>query len=163
MPVTFIVRYSELNASLKYTMYFYWQGDRSAPESTKFPLHAHRRAATRSPALPGKLRGATDSMRCTGSCEGEQSSLERLRSPKTISSPSCPSTVAKPDGQFVVTRAMGAAFVETWPAGKFHGVGPVTADKMNRITPSPMARITVRSCGTARVNSQDRKQPSPTA
>jgi DNA polymerase IV len=39
----------------------------------------------------------------------------------------------KPNGQFVVTPAMGAAFVETLPIGKFHGVGPVTADKMNRL------------------------------
>ena len=38
----------------------------------------------------------------------------------------------KPNGQFVVTPAMGAAFVETLPIAKFHGVGPVTADKMNR-------------------------------
>src|SRR5271163_2028116 len=39
----------------------------------------------------------------------------------------------KPNGQFVVTPAMGAAFVETLPIGRFHGVGPVTADKMNRL------------------------------
>ena len=39
----------------------------------------------------------------------------------------------KPNGQFVVTPAMGAAFVETLLIGKFHGVGPVTADKMNRL------------------------------
>jgi DNA polymerase-4 len=39
----------------------------------------------------------------------------------------------KPNGQFVITPAMGAAFVETLPVGKFHGVGPVTADKMNRL------------------------------
>jgi DNA polymerase IV len=39
----------------------------------------------------------------------------------------------KPNGQFVVTPAMGAAFVEALPIGKFHGVGPVTADKMNRL------------------------------
>jgi DNA polymerase IV len=39
----------------------------------------------------------------------------------------------KPNGQFVVTPAMGAAFVEALPVGKFHGVGPVTADKMNRL------------------------------
>jgi DNA polymerase-4 len=37
----------------------------------------------------------------------------------------------KPNGQFVVTPAMGAAFVEALPVGKFHGVGPVTAAKMN--------------------------------
>ena len=39
----------------------------------------------------------------------------------------------KPNGQFVVMPAMGAAFVEALPIGKFHGVGPVTADKMNRL------------------------------
>jgi DNA polymerase IV len=39
----------------------------------------------------------------------------------------------KPNGQFVITPRMGVAFVETLPVGKFHGVGPVTADKMNRL------------------------------
>jgi DNA polymerase-4 len=39
----------------------------------------------------------------------------------------------KPNGQFVVTPAMGATFVEALPIGKFHGVGPVTANKMNRL------------------------------
>src|SRR6266571_2277462 len=39
----------------------------------------------------------------------------------------------KPNGQFVVTPAMGAAFVEALPVDKFHGVGPVTANKMNRL------------------------------
>src|SRR6266849_8511628 len=39
----------------------------------------------------------------------------------------------KPNGQFVVTPAMGAAFVEALPVDKFHGVGPVPANKMNRL------------------------------
>jgi DNA polymerase IV len=39
----------------------------------------------------------------------------------------------KPNGQFVVTPVMGSAFVEALPIGKFHGVGPVTAEKMNRL------------------------------
>ena len=39
----------------------------------------------------------------------------------------------KPNGQFVVTPAMGAAFVEALPVGKFNGIGPVTADKMHRL------------------------------
>ncbi|PRH86617.1 DNA polymerase IV [Labrys okinawensis] len=39
----------------------------------------------------------------------------------------------KPNGQFVITPAMGPAFVETLPVAKFHGVGPVTAEKMNRL------------------------------
>jgi DNA polymerase IV len=36
----------------------------------------------------------------------------------------------KPDGLFVITPKMGAAFVESLPVGKFHGIGPVTAAKM---------------------------------
>jgi DNA polymerase IV len=39
----------------------------------------------------------------------------------------------KPNGQFVVTPAMGEAFIESLPVRKFHGVGPVTAAKMNRL------------------------------
>jgi DNA polymerase-4 len=39
----------------------------------------------------------------------------------------------KPNGQFVVLPEKGAAFVEVLPVGKFHGVGPVTAEKMNRL------------------------------
>ncbi len=36
----------------------------------------------------------------------------------------------KPNGQFAVTPEMGAAWVETLPVDRFHGVGPVTARKM---------------------------------
>src|SRR6202041_809647 len=32
----------------------------------------------------------------------------------------------KPDGLFVITPKMGAAFVEALPIGRFHGIGPVT-------------------------------------
>ncbi|WP_413993421.1 DNA polymerase IV [Labrys okinawensis] len=39
----------------------------------------------------------------------------------------------KPNGQYAITPAMGAAFVENLPVGKFHGVGPVTATKMNQL------------------------------
>lgn len=39
----------------------------------------------------------------------------------------------KPDGLFVVTPAMGPGFVEALPVGRFHGVGPATAAKMNRL------------------------------
>jgi DNA polymerase IV len=39
----------------------------------------------------------------------------------------------KPDGLFVITPRMGPAFVETLPVGKFHGIGPVTSAKMERI------------------------------
>ena len=37
----------------------------------------------------------------------------------------------KPNGQFAVTPDMGEAFVATLPVAKFHGVGPVTANKMH--------------------------------
>ena len=36
----------------------------------------------------------------------------------------------KPDGLYVITPAMGPAFVETLPVERFHGVGPATAAKM---------------------------------
>jgi DNA polymerase IV len=39
----------------------------------------------------------------------------------------------KPDGLFVITPRMGPAFVAELPVGKFHGVGPVTAAKMNKL------------------------------
>src|SRR6202163_2544794 len=39
----------------------------------------------------------------------------------------------KPDGLFVITPKMGPAFVENLPVGKFHGVGPATTAKMNRL------------------------------
>ena len=39
----------------------------------------------------------------------------------------------KPDGQFAVTPDMGAAWVESLPVARFHGVGPVTAAKMKRL------------------------------
>jgi DNA polymerase-4 len=39
----------------------------------------------------------------------------------------------KPNGQFVISPEMGPAFVETLPVGKFHGIGPATAAKMNAL------------------------------
>ncbi len=39
----------------------------------------------------------------------------------------------KPDGLFVITPRMGPRFVEALPVGKFHGVGPVTARRMNAL------------------------------
>ncbi|MBA3518638.1 MAG: DNA polymerase IV [Rhizobiales bacterium] len=39
----------------------------------------------------------------------------------------------KPNGQFVVRPGLGAVFVEALPVSKFHGVGPVTAAKMQRL------------------------------
>ena len=39
----------------------------------------------------------------------------------------------KPDGLFVITPAMGPSFVEGLSVERFHGVGPATAAKMNRL------------------------------
>jgi DNA polymerase-4 len=39
----------------------------------------------------------------------------------------------KPDGLFVITPKMGPLFVEDLTVGKFHGVGPATTAKMNRL------------------------------
>ena len=39
----------------------------------------------------------------------------------------------KPDGCCVITPAKGAAFVASLPVKRFHGVGPVTAAKMERL------------------------------
>ena len=39
----------------------------------------------------------------------------------------------KPNGQCVITPGAGAAFVAELPVGRFHGVGPKTAEKMNRL------------------------------
>ncbi len=39
----------------------------------------------------------------------------------------------KPDGMFVITPRMGPGFVDALPVGKFHGIGPVTAARMNAL------------------------------
>jgi DNA polymerase-4 len=39
----------------------------------------------------------------------------------------------KPNGQFVIAPGMGEDFVAALPVGKFHGIGPVTAAKMNQL------------------------------
>ncbi len=39
----------------------------------------------------------------------------------------------KPNGQFVIQPSEGAVFVEKLEVGKFHGIGPKTAEKMNRL------------------------------
>jgi DNA polymerase-4 len=39
----------------------------------------------------------------------------------------------KPNGLFVITPQMGPSFVEALEVGRFHGVGPVTRAKMNRL------------------------------
>jgi DNA polymerase IV len=43
------------------------------------------------------------------------------------------SSERKPDGQFVITPRMGAGFVEKLPVARFHGIGPVTSARMERL------------------------------
>lgn len=40
------------------------------------------------------------------------------------------SDVSKPNGQYLITPSMSEAFISNLPIAKFHGIGPVTADKM---------------------------------
>jgi DNA polymerase-4 len=39
----------------------------------------------------------------------------------------------KPNGQYVISPEMGPTFVETLPVERFHGIGPVTAEKFNAL------------------------------
>ena len=53
----------------------------------------------------------------------------------------------KPNGQFVVAPKQGPAFVEALPVERFHGVGPVTAEKMKALgihTGADLKRQTLR-------------------
>ena len=43
------------------------------------------------------------------------------------------SSQRKPNGQFVITPDMASDFIASLPVGKFHGIGPVTAGKMQRL------------------------------
>ena len=43
------------------------------------------------------------------------------------------SSQRKPNGQFVITPEMGRDFIASLPVARFHGVGPVTAAKMERL------------------------------
>ena len=51
----------------------------------------------------------------------------------------------KPNGQFAVTPGMGAAWVEALPVARFHGVGPVTARKMQALGIETGADLRARS------------------
>jgi DNA polymerase-4 len=51
----------------------------------------------------------------------------------------------KPNGQFVITPDIGADFVASLPVAKFHGIGPVTAAKMQRLGIQTGADLRVQS------------------
>ena len=58
----------------------------------------------------------------------------------------------KPNGQFAVTPEMGAAWVETLPVARFHGVGPVTAAKMKRLGIETGADLRAKSLDFLRIH-----------
>ena len=58
----------------------------------------------------------------------------------------------KPNGQFAVTPDMGAAWVETLPVARFHGVGPVTAKKMHALGITTGADLRAKSIDFLRAN-----------
>ena len=58
----------------------------------------------------------------------------------------------KPDGLFVITPAMGAAFVEALPVGRFHGVGPATAARMEALGIRTGADLRARPLETLRAH-----------
>ena len=57
------------------------------------------------------------------------------------------STQRKPNGQFVITPEMGPEFIASLPVAKFHGVGPVTAAKMQRLGIHTGADLRTRPLG----------------
>jgi DNA polymerase-4 len=57
------------------------------------------------------------------------------------------SSQRKPNGQFVIAPEMGPDFVASLPVAKFHGVGPVTAAKMQRFGIQTGADLRTRSLG----------------
>ena len=57
------------------------------------------------------------------------------------------STQRKPNGQFVITPEMGSDFITSLPVEKFHGVGPVTAAKMQRLGIQTGANLRTKSLG----------------
>ena len=57
------------------------------------------------------------------------------------------STQRKPNGQFVITPEIGPDFIAHLPVAKFHGVGPVTAAKMQRLGIHTGADLRTKSRG----------------
>ena len=55
------------------------------------------------------------------------------------------SSQRKPNGQFVITPEMGPDFIGSLPVARFHGVGPVTAAKMQRLGIRTGADLRVQS------------------
>jgi DNA polymerase-4 len=57
------------------------------------------------------------------------------------------SSQRKPNGQFVITPEIGPDFIASLPVASFHGVGPVTAAKMQRLGIETGADLRAKSLG----------------
>ena len=55
------------------------------------------------------------------------------------------SDMRKPNGQFVIPPQRGEEFIESLPVKKFHGVGPVTAEKLNALGVHTAADLKAKS------------------
>jgi DNA polymerase IV len=62
------------------------------------------------------------------------------------------SSQRKPNGQFVITPEMGADFIASLPVARFHGVGPVTAARMQRLGIETGADLRAKSPGFLRLH-----------
>ena len=113
-----------------------------APDPRDLPrLHAAGRTAVARRGLSRRHRPTSRACRWPARSRARSApaswsapaSPPRPASPTTSSWPSSPPTIASPNGQTVIPPEKGPAFVEGLPVAKFHGVGPKTAEKMNRL------------------------------
>ena len=104
-------------------------------------LHPARRTLVARRGLPGRddePEGHSVGDADRGGDPGQDSAPKRgsrrlPASPTTKFLAKLASDYRKPDGLFVITPEMGPVFVETLPVRKFHGIGPATAGKMERL------------------------------
>ena len=116
------------------------QGGLAADPRDLRRVHAAGRAALARRGLSRRdrnLQGIASATRDRGGDPGEDPAETGLTASAGVSYNKFLAKLAsdqrKPDGLFVITPDDGAGFVEALPVGRFHGVGPATAAKMNRL------------------------------
>jgi len=88
-------------------------------------------AALGSPAAPATARAIAEEIRARIQAETGLTASAGVSYNKFLAK--LASDHRKPDGLFVIAPAAGPRFVETLRVGQFHGIGPVTAAKMERL------------------------------
>jgi DNA polymerase IV len=87
--------------------------------------------------VTGNLKGASSATRIAEEIRAKIKAATGLTASAGVSYNKFLAKIAsdykKPDGLFVITPKMGPDFVETLEVGRFHGVGPATREKMNRL------------------------------